>query len=186
MKGALASNWVVETATSTAGGFTLQGSSKGYTTFDRSFNNGDKVFYAVHDENGNREAGWAEVSGRTLINRNPTATLFNDAYTEGDKLSAISFSGPVTVACTFNAVAFDTIWDHVFREDNPHNVTAPQVDLEPVLQPLGPDEQNVQAALEWLYDYFTESSGGDWHLSHIDGNYAVSYTHLTLPTILLV
>lgn len=171
MKGALASNWVVETATSTAGGFTLQGSAKGYTTFDRSFNNGDKVFYAAHDEQGNREAGWAEVSGRSLINRNPTATLLNDIYAEGDALPEVSFSGPVTIACTFNAVAFDTIWDHVFREDNPHNVTAPQVDLDPVLLPLGPDDQNVQAALEFLYSYFTENGGGDWHLTHIDGNY---------------
>ena len=129
------------------------------------------MFYAVHDENGNREAGWATANGASITDRNPTATLVNNIYTEGDNLPAVGFNGQVTIACTFNAVAFDTIWDHVFREDNPHNVTAPQVDLDPVLLPLGPDDQNVQAALEWLYSYFTEHGGGDWHLTHIDGNY---------------
>jgi hypothetical protein len=171
MKGALASNWVVEACESVSGGFKLLGSDKGYTTFAKAFKNGDKVFYAVHDENGNREAGWATANGTSITDRNPTATLVNNIYTEGDNLPPVAFNGRVTIACTFNAVAFDTIWDHVFREDNPHNVTAPQVDLEPVLLPLGPDDQNVQAALEWLYSYFTEHGGGDWHLTHIDGNY---------------
>ena len=34
--------------------------------------------------------------------------------------------------------------------------------------------------------YGDESRGGDTFLTHLDGIYPVSYTHLTLPTILLV
>ena len=61
-------------------------------------------------------------------------------------------------------------WDHSTKQNNPHNVKAPQVKLEPVLAPLSDSEQNVQDALEFLFEYFSESDG-DWHLSHIDGNH---------------
>ena len=159
MKGALASNWVVETFENAADGFKLLGSSKGYTSFSRAFKDGDKVFYAAHTDDGHREAGWAVVQGGKLVDRTPTATLTpQNVYTEGSP-SPLAFQGQGTIACTFNAVAFDTIWDHVFREDNPHNVTAPQVDLEPVLAPLGPDEQNVQDALEFLFEHSHEGAG---------------------------
>jgi len=171
MKGALASNWVVESFEDVSGGFRLLGTSKGYTSFSRAFSDGDKVFYAAHTDDGHREAGWAVVQGSNLVDRTPTAPLTpQNVYTEGSP-SPLAFQGRGTIACTFNAVAFDTIWDHVFREDNPHNVTAPQVDLEPVLAPLGPDEQNVQDALEFLFSYFSENSEGDWHITHIDGNH---------------
>ena len=63
--------------------------------------------------------------------------------------------------------------DHQNDQNNPHKVKAPQVDLEPVLTPLGPDEQNVQDALEFLFNYFSENGGAGWHLDHIDGIYTV-------------
>ena len=61
-------------------------------------------------------------------------------------------------------------WDHSTKQNNPHNVKAPQVKLEPVLAPLSANEQNVQDALEFLLGRFSES-GGDWYLTHIDGNH---------------
>ena len=57
MKGALASNWVVETFENASDGFKLLGTSKGYTSFSRAFKDGDKVFYAAHTDDGHREAG---------------------------------------------------------------------------------------------------------------------------------
>ena len=62
---------------------------------------------------------------------------------------------------------------HVNDQNNPHKVKAPQVELEPVITPLGPGEQNVQDALEWLYSHFEENGGAGWHLDHIDGIYTV-------------
>jgi len=66
------------------------------------------------------------------------------------------------------ANTLDGIENHLGDTDNPHKVKAPQVALEPVLAPL--DDQNVQAALEFLFGRFTDHDG-DWHLTHIDGNY---------------
>ena len=120
-----------------SGGFKLLGSSKGYTTFAKAFKAGDKVFYAVPTT----RTATARPDGRLPMARQSLtatpATLVNNIYTEGDNLPAVAFNGQVTIACTFNAVAFDTIWDHVFREDNPHNVTAPQVNLDPYCSQLG-------------------------------------------------
>ena len=57
MKDAKASNRVLERAMALPSGFKLLGTSKGYTSFSRAFEGGDDVFYAAHDEVGNREAG---------------------------------------------------------------------------------------------------------------------------------
>ena len=50
-------------------------------------------------------------------------------------------------------------WDHADRQNNPHNVKAPQVKLEPALAPLGANEQNVQDALEFLLERSNEGAG---------------------------
>ena len=90
-------------------GFKLLGTSKGYTSFSRAFEAGDDVFYAAHDKMGNREAGWATYNGKDIINRAPTATLYNNVY-DNKSPSKVSFDGEVEVACTFNAAAFNTLW----------------------------------------------------------------------------
>ena len=36
-------------------------------------------------------------------------------------------------------------WDHDLKQNNPHNVKAPQVKLEPALAPLGANNQNVRS-----------------------------------------
>ena len=109
MKDAKASNWVAEIATPTASGFSLKGSSKGYTSFSRAFSANQQVFYSAHDENGSREAGYATFDGTNLVDRKPTATLSGGVYSASSP-SKMNFSGDVTVACTFNALAFNTLW----------------------------------------------------------------------------
>jgi hypothetical protein len=63
--------------------------------------------------------------------------------------------------------------NHVNDKSNPHEVKAPQVKLEPVLTPLPDSEQNVQDALEFLYQFFTDNGNNGWQLDHIDGNFTV-------------
>jgi len=164
---AKASNWVMEGFSVIPTGFRLNGTDKGYTSFGRAFTDGDTVFYSATDEQGNREAGFGTYQANTIIDRKPTATLFNNVY-NGTAPSPLPFSNGGTIAGTFNAVAFNTLWDHLYNTDNPHEVSAPQVHLEPALTPL--DDQNVQSALEWLFSYFSEAAPDDWHLAHIDGN----------------
>lgn len=108
-KDAQASNWVAEIAEPTASGFNLKGSSKGYATFDKAFSATQTVFYSAHDSNGNREAGVATFNGSNLVDRHPTATLVAGIYSKSLP-SKVQFSGEVTVACTFNASAFNTLW----------------------------------------------------------------------------
>jgi hypothetical protein len=203
LKDAKAANWVVESFENEPDGFKLLGTSKGYTSFSRAFNHGDKVFYAAHDDDGNREAGWAVYSGGNLTDRHPTATLHQNIYTEGTP-APIAFKGQCTIACTFNQLPFEMLWEHIFDEENPHNVNAdqvpqdpangrgdnvqealdslsdsvnksesdleehledfenphgvkaPQVKLDPALDFIGPNEQNVQAAIERLYEGLEE------------------------------
>ena len=109
IKDAKASNWVAERADTTATSFDLKGTSKGYTSFSKAFSAGQTVFYSAHDEDGNREAGYGDFDGSTVITRNPTATLVNGIYTTSAP-TKVSFAGEVTVACTFNASAFNTLW----------------------------------------------------------------------------
>lgn len=108
-KDAQASNWVAEIAVPTASGFTLKGSSKGYASFSKAFGATESVFYSAHDDRGNREAGVATFNGSNLVDRYPTATLVAGIYSK-ESPSKVQFSGEVTVACTFNASAFNTLW----------------------------------------------------------------------------
>ena len=109
MKNAVASNWVAETCVATDTGFTLKGTSKGYTSFSKAFDAGTEVFYSVHDSNGNREAGYATFDGTDLTDRHATATLFNGVYSK-TSVTQLDFTGELTIACTFNAAAFNVLW----------------------------------------------------------------------------
>ena len=109
MNEAIASNWVAETCEATQTGFKLKGSSRGYTSFQRAFAGNTKVFYSVHDDNGNREAGYATFNGLDIENRQATATLYNGVYQDKSP-QKIPFTGTLTIACTFNAFAFNALW----------------------------------------------------------------------------
>ena len=109
MKNARASNWVVERATASPTGFRLLGTSKGYTSFSRAFKAEDDVFYSAVDEEGNREAGFAKFNGSNLELRQPTASLVSGVYTSNSP-QRVNFKGEVTISCTFNASAFNTLW----------------------------------------------------------------------------
>ena len=109
MKNAISANWVAENGVATATGFTLKGSGKGYASFMKAFNAGDQVFYSAHDDRGNREAGYATFDGSNLINRHATATLNSGVY-QHQSPPKVNFIGDITIACTFNAVAFNVLW----------------------------------------------------------------------------
>jgi hypothetical protein len=51
--------------------------------------------------------------------------------------------------------------NHLFDKDNPHDVKAPQVGLEPALEPIAPDNQNVQGALEFLLTRMASATVSD-------------------------
>jgi hypothetical protein len=68
------------------------------------------VWYAAHDEHGNREAGYAFFNGVSLTNRTPTATLINGVYGHLQP-HEVQFKGEVTLACTFNSAAFNLLWE---------------------------------------------------------------------------
>jgi hypothetical protein len=109
MKNAIAANWVAEICEDTFTGFKLKGTSKGYTTFKKAFSAGNQVFYSAHDGSGNREAGYATFNGSELVDRHATASLVNGVY-QDQTPGKVRFTGDVTVACTFNAVEFNTLW----------------------------------------------------------------------------
>ena len=79
-------------AVPTASGFTLKGSSKGYTSFSKAFGATKSVFYSAHDDKGNREAGVATFDGSNLVDRFPTATLVAGIYSQNSP-SKVQFSG---------------------------------------------------------------------------------------------
>ena len=109
MKNAMAANWVAERARSESIHFQLLGTSKGFSTFARAFDAPQEVFYSAHDDNGNRECGYGTFDGRRIAKREPTATLVNGIYSVSSP-PRVNFTSEVTVACTFNASAFDILW----------------------------------------------------------------------------
>lgn len=167
MRDARASNWVLEKARSTVSGFELLGTSSGYTSFKRAFKPSDDVFYSAQDESGNREAGWATFDGTNLVGRAPTATLYNGAYS-GSSPSKVQFSGKVTIACTFNASAFNILWKalEAIDPDGDGNINIPpelidgladalrkkadQVDLEAEIEARKDGDQHLQDQIDDL------------------------------------
>ena len=109
MKNARAQNWVAERARSVSIDFELLGASRGYVTFKKAFRSPQEVFYSADDGAGNKECGYGTFSGSKIIGREPTATLVNGIYSISSP-PRVNFSGVITVACTFNASAFDILW----------------------------------------------------------------------------
>ena len=167
MRDAKASNWVLERAKPGFSSFSLLGTSKGYTSFNRAFENGDDVFYSAHDSVGNREAGWGTFQGSQIVGRSPTATLVNGLYSHGSP-QKVTFSGEVEVACTFNAVAFNILWKafDALDPDGDGNINIPpelidgladalrnkadQVDLEAEIQARKDGDQHLQDQIDNL------------------------------------
>jgi len=110
MLDAKASNWVLEKFSSTPSGFDLLGTTKGYASFSRAFQDGTTVFYAASDDDGNREAGYGVYRGGKIVDRTPTATLSGTVYDDKNP-SGLSFSKGGTIGGTFNALAFNTLWN---------------------------------------------------------------------------
>lgn len=147
MKNAISANWVAENGVATATGFNLKGSSKGYASFMKAFTAGDQVFYSAHDDRGNREAGYATFNGSNLVNRHATATLYNGVY-QHQSPPKINFSGEITIACTFNAVAFNVLWKALdaIDPDGDGNINIPPELIDGLVVAL--DSKAEQADLE--------------------------------------
>ena len=143
---AKAGNWVAETFAVVDGDISLLGSAAGYVRFSDALSNGDTVFYSAFDDNNNREAGYATYSSEKLTDRVVTATLKAGIYAEGENLTPVNFTGDnPTIAGTFNQAAFEDLWEHISRTDNPHEVIASQIPQSN--EPLG---ETVQDALDTL------------------------------------
>lgn len=167
---AVAGNWVAEefsprSALGGVGRFCLTGSGVGYSKFSDSIDNGQVVFYAAFDDDCNREAGYGifNADEMSITPVETTATLRNGRYIDGD-VAPIPFPNGGTITCTFNAVAFNSIWSHIWDKNNPHEVNASQVDQDNEIIP----GDNVQSAL----DFLVKALGSEGiNLTHIDGNY---------------
>ena len=152
---AKAGNWVAESFAVVGNDISLLGSSVGYTRFGDALSDGDTVFYSAFDDNNNREAGYATYSSGKLTDRVITATLKAGVYAEGENLPAVDFNGSnKTVAGTFNQVAFEELWGHIFDRENPHEVIAEQVPQNPA----NGRGDNVQEALDNLSDHVNQNT----------------------------
>ena len=155
---AVAGNWIAETFTRPkvdggVGKFYLTGTSKGYTTFGDTVSDGDVVFYAAFDDDCNREAGFGKYNSadQSITPIESNATLANGQYIDGD-VQPIAFPNGGTITGTFNAVAFNAIWKHIWDKENPHEVVADQVEQDNDNN-LG---DNVQDALDNLSGIIAE------------------------------
>jgi hypothetical protein len=174
MKHIRAANWVMETATASIDGFTLLGTTMGYSSFRSAFSSPQDIWYAASDEHGNREAGHAYFNGSRIKNRTPTATLQRGVYsTLGPQ--RVQFQGEVTVACTFNSAAFNLLWESLQALDpeGDGNINIPpelidglieslrskadQVDLEAEVQARIAGDKNLQDQIDGLGDSIIDS-----------------------------
>jgi len=133
---AVAGNWIAESFTRPdvsdgIGKFYLTGTSKGYSTFGDALSDGQVVFFAAFDDDCNREAGYGVFNGddQSITPVETTASLANGVYIDGD-VAPIAFPNGGTITGTFNAVAFNAIWEHIWNKDNPHEVVADQVEQD--------------------------------------------------------
>ena len=147
MRDARAANWVAERANSVSTTFELLGASRGYATFRKAFGSQKDVFYSAQDANGNRECGYGTFDGTNIVGRQPTATLVNRVYSVSSP-ARVNFTGEITVACTFNASAFNTLWSalEALDPDGDGNIIIPPE----LIDGLGDALRNKadQAALE--------------------------------------
>lgn len=155
---AVAGNWIAETferptVGAGIGKFYLKGTSRGYATFGDTVNDGDVVFYAAFDDDCNRESGFGvfNADDQSITPVESNATLANGKYIDGD-VQPIPFPKGGTITGTFNAVAFNAIWKHVWDRNNPHEVVADQVEQDND-NDLG---DNVQDALDNLSGIIAE------------------------------
>jgi hypothetical protein len=137
MKHIRAANWVAETVEPETDGFKLLGTSKGYSSFRSAFTSPQDVWYAAHDEHGNREAGHAYFSGSRLTKRTPTATLVNGVYNHLTP-HQVQFKGKVTLACTFNSTAFNLLWESLqaLDPDGDGNINIPPELIDGLIESL--------------------------------------------------
>ena len=176
MKHIRASNWVAETATPNATGFKLRGTSQGLHHIQWGLGNNEEVFYSAHDDSGNREAGYAKLSGTSLVNRHPTATLVNGVY-NSTAPSLVNFSSDVTLACTYNASAFNLMFESLQALDPDGDGTinippdliegladalrskAEQVDLDSEIAARVAGDEALQDQID---NIDVSGGGGDW------------------------
>lgn len=149
---AVSGDWLAEkferpSVSDGVGKFLLKGTSKGFAAFSDAIKDGQVVFFSAFDDACNREAGFAvyNASEKSLTPVESNSALANGKYLSGD-VRPISFPEGGTICATFNAEAFNTVWEHVHNRQNPHEVTADQIPQDNY-NGLGDD---VQTALDTL------------------------------------
>ena len=149
---AVSGDWLAEkferpTVADGVGKFLLKGTSKGFAAFSDAIKDGQVVFFSAFDDACNREAGFAvyNASEKSLTPVESNSALANGKYLSGD-VRPIPFPDGGTICGTFNAEAFNVVWEHVHNRQNPHEVTADQIPQNNY-NGLGDD---VQTALDTL------------------------------------
>ena len=179
MRDARAANWVAERANSVSTTFELLGASRGYATFRKAFGSQKDVFYSAQDDNGNRECDYGTFDGTNIVGRQPTATLVNRVYSVSSP-ARVNFTGEITVACTFNASAFNTLWSalEALDPDGDGNIIIPpelidglgdalrnkadQAALEEEIAARIAGDENLQDQIDELADAASNIGPPDW------------------------
>ena len=155
------------------GKFLLKGTSKGFAAFSDAIKDGQVVFFSAFDDNCNREAGFAvyNASEKSLTPVESNSALANGKYLSGD-VRPIPFPDGGTICGTFNAEAFNTVWEHVHNKQNPHEVTADQIPQDNY-NGLGDDVQTALDTLGKAISTLDPESLPDWQdvvRDDIEGN----------------
>lgn len=122
------SDWIVESCTTTGtGDLILTGANLGYNKFKGAVPAGT-VWYEVYEGN-NKEAGLGTYDGdSTIVRTTVHSTLVGNIF-DNSSPTPISLNGSALVACTFNAAAYEELYNHTVNTSNPHSVTKTQVGL---------------------------------------------------------
>lgn len=178
--------WIKEDCITTGTGALVltAASSTSFIRFNAAIGNGDTVYYAILDANGNRESGVGTFDGTATVTRDRiTATLNGTTYNDTNPV-ALTLSGSSVVICSFTEAAYDDLVTLINLAARPvqHVIVSQASDLAGVL------DSTVVYIVDGQIDMGTQSiavpSGG----LHIKGlgsgisaltSTAVSYTMFT-------
>ena len=138
-------DWIFENCVTVGqGALTLVSAVTGFSRFADQINPGT-VWYSIED-NGDREVGIGTFDGVNTIQRTTVQAVLRSGVYETSNPSPLFLSGASFVACTFNADAYESLFDHLGNISNPHNVTADQIPYDSSQDPVT-NFTNLQEAM---------------------------------------
>lgn len=168
-------DWIYENCNTVGqGDLVLTGALVTFTTFQSQILAGQEVWYSVED-NGNREVGLGTFNGIDTIQRTTVhATMIGNVVDATLPVAPIYLTGQSLVSCTFNALAYQTLLDHLATQGNPHNTVASQIPYDPADDVIT-TQTNVQDALEEHSTFIAQTSDNlALHVSDLDNPHNVT------------